>query len=463
MQILQVIGSATDEFIFKVSWLCGKACPIDVLPEKDVLYDYLIFVPVPKYPRSTEIFKENTTNLDDKNKVKMMGNDKVWWFFIPGDKQQKELPSTCKLLLDNLDHDHFWYSTRKASQLNHKNARRHPKLPSHILGPLTTADMFTVVQKERKMDYQLMVPHSFDYPGMTVYRSIFEDVLGIPHPGPTGAANVVLQNKVLTRSILKDIPGLNIPKGEVLKKTSGIRAFPHTSLPLPYVVKPAKEDNSNGVSLCREEAEVLPALEKAFYYGEEVIVEEFIPGREIRAGGFEDSTGNCKALSCKIEYALRKDHPIRVREDKLTTKALPQKERKNSDEGKKNGKTSFTVLQATSDREFLTSNATDQEGSFLAPEIARKIDLAVCLAHEALGIRDYSLFDFRIHEVTGEAYILESCTFWTFSPISMLSLIINRSTERFLTSEFSSFDPECWRRASEEVWKRAMNRRALAK
>ena len=419
-----------------------------MLPEEGVQYDYLVYVPEP------------CTSLQERNQKKTNArievNDKLCWFFLSGEKQRERLPEGSKLLLDGLDDDHFWFSARPLPS-NRKTPGRHPELPEQVLGPLSYTGILEVLEKERKMDYQLMVPHGFDFPSMTTFRSLFEDVLGIPHPGPTGLTNAVLQNKILSRSVLENVPGLKIPTGEVLKKIPSDETgnVPQPSIPLPFVVKPAQEDNSNGVSLCRKDAEVFPAVLKAFDYGNEIIVEEFIPGREIRAGGLEDSSGKCKALSCKIEYALRKDYPIRLTEDKLTKKVDVEK---GSDENSKETNSNFTVLQATCDREFLTSDPNDQNGTFLAPEIVEKIDMAICKAHEALGCRDYSLFDFRIHEETGEPYILESCTFWAFAPISMLSLILNRSTELFVPSDESSFDPDSWRRASEAVWRRAINR-----
>ena len=235
MRVLQVIGSATDEFIFKVSWLLAKNCPIDVLPEKGVEYDYVVYVPEP------------STTPQEQNPKKI--NDRLCWFFVSGEKQRERLPEGSKLLMDGLDDDHFWFSTRPLPS-NRKTPGRHPKLPEHVLGPLTLAGMMKILEKERNMDYQLMVPHGFDFPSMTTLRSLFEDVLGIPHPGPTGLTNAVLQNKILTRSVLGNVPGLKIPKGEVLKKSASDETgnVPQPSIPLPFVVKPAQEENSHRVS-----------------------------------------------------------------------------------------------------------------------------------------------------------------------------------------------------------------------
>lgn len=55
-------------------------------------------------------------------------------------------------------------------------------------------------------------------------------------------------------------------------------------LPLPVVVKPRALGSSVGVSIVRKEAEFGPALEAAFAYDQDVLVETYIKGREIHAG-----------------------------------------------------------------------------------------------------------------------------------------------------------------------------------
>lgn len=49
-------------------------------------------------------------------------------------------------------------------------------------------------------------------------------------------------------------------------------------------MKPSKEDNSNGVSLVKKKKDIQAALDEAFKWDDEVLVQDYIPGREIRAG-----------------------------------------------------------------------------------------------------------------------------------------------------------------------------------
>lgn len=56
------------------------------------------------------------------------------------------------------------------------------------------------------------------------------------------------------------------------------------TLPPPVVVKPAKQGSSVGVALVREVGAMAAALDEAFRYDDQVVVEEFIDGRELTVG-----------------------------------------------------------------------------------------------------------------------------------------------------------------------------------
>ena len=56
------------------------------------------------------------------------------------------------------------------------------------------------------------------------------------------------------------------------------------TLPLPVVVKPVRQGSSVGVARVFREADWAPALAAALDYDDLVLVEEFIPGRELTVG-----------------------------------------------------------------------------------------------------------------------------------------------------------------------------------
>ena len=71
------------------------------------------------------------------------------------------------------------------------------------------------------------------------------------------------------------------------RKSRKIRSE-NISLPLPLVVKPAREGSTIGVSIVRTEEELVLALKEAGKYDEEILVEEFMKGKEITVGILED-------------------------------------------------------------------------------------------------------------------------------------------------------------------------------
>lgn len=57
-----------------------------------------------------------------------------------------------------------------------------------------------------------------------------------------------------------------------------------TGFPLPWVIKPATEGSSVGVEIVRDAALLKGALKRAFSYGEKVIAEKYIKGKEVQIG-----------------------------------------------------------------------------------------------------------------------------------------------------------------------------------
>jgi D-alanine-D-alanine ligase len=69
--------------------------------------------------------------------------------------------------------------------------------------------------------------------------------------------------------------------------TAALSAFARRAvaeLGLPVVVKPSKQGSTVGLSIVREAEALDPAIAEAFRYDDEVMVERFVPGRELTVG-----------------------------------------------------------------------------------------------------------------------------------------------------------------------------------
>ncbi len=110
------------------------------------------------------------------------------------------------------------------------------------------------------------------------------EILRIPYTHSGVAASAAAMNKPMTKRLLGTV-GIRSPEGIV----AGARevAARHVMRP-PYVVKPAAEGSSVGVRLVHEAGNA-PPLDLAHWpFGDTVLVEEYIPGRELTVGVMGD-------------------------------------------------------------------------------------------------------------------------------------------------------------------------------
>ncbi|MDE2027600.1 MAG: D-alanine--D-alanine ligase [Candidatus Omnitrophica bacterium] len=112
--------------------------------------------------------------------------------------------------------------------------------------------------------------------------------LDIPYTGCGVKASQTAFNKILTQKALA-AAGLPVPvhycitDGKVVDFKGAWNHIKST----PMVVKPACEGSSIGVHMVRHPSEWEPAFKNALNYGPQIIIEQFIRGREFTAGIFD--------------------------------------------------------------------------------------------------------------------------------------------------------------------------------
>ncbi len=114
------------------------------------------------------------------------------------------------------------------------------------------------------------------------------ELMRIPYTGSGVLASALAMDKVMSKKffLCEKIP---TPRYEVFQREEIKKErFERISLPLPVVVKPAREGSTIGVSIVRKGEELGAALTKAGECDEEILVEEFIKGREITVGILEN-------------------------------------------------------------------------------------------------------------------------------------------------------------------------------
>ena len=114
------------------------------------------------------------------------------------------------------------------------------------------------------------------------------ELMKIPYTGSGVLASALAMHKIMSKKLFlcEKIP---TPRFEVFRRDEIKKDQPKKiSLPLPVVVKPAREGSTIGVSIVRKDEDLSPALKGAGGYDEEILVEEFMRGKEITVGILED-------------------------------------------------------------------------------------------------------------------------------------------------------------------------------
>ena len=101
----------------------------------------------------------------------------------------------------------------------------------------------------------------------------------IPYTGSGVIGSALAYDKLKSKEILKS-HGIPTADYEVFYRNEKICR----TLSLPVVVKPTNQGSSLGITIVENESEWEPALETAFAYSEEVIVEKFIEGKLLAIG-----------------------------------------------------------------------------------------------------------------------------------------------------------------------------------
>jgi len=110
------------------------------------------------------------------------------------------------------------------------------------------------------------------------------EILGIPYTGSGVLASALAMNKSFAKQLFQ-LHGLLTPPYRVWQRKNG----PPPSLSglgfrIPVVVKPLEEGSTIGVSIVKEEEELESACQEAFRFGSSILIEEYIPGKEITVG-----------------------------------------------------------------------------------------------------------------------------------------------------------------------------------
>ncbi|HEY3375528.1 MAG TPA: D-alanine--D-alanine ligase [Candidatus Aquicultor sp.] len=114
------------------------------------------------------------------------------------------------------------------------------------------------------------------------------EILDLPYTGSGVLASAIGINKAISKRIFESA-GITTPRFSVISKqayslSTDMLTEAMREVGLPVVVKPVCEGSTIGMSIVDNEGELAGAIETAFLYDDEVVLEQFVTGTEITVG-----------------------------------------------------------------------------------------------------------------------------------------------------------------------------------
>jgi D-alanine-D-alanine ligase len=120
------------------------------------------------------------------------------------------------------------------------------------------------------------------------------DLTGVPYTGSGHLASALAMDKDLAKKLFRDA-GVPTPEWSMVRRTdpetwrtADYAARVAATLGIPVIVKPSKQGSTVGLSLVKSATALADAVEEAFRYDDEVMIEQFIAGRELTVGVLGD-------------------------------------------------------------------------------------------------------------------------------------------------------------------------------
>jgi len=207
------------------------------------------------------------------------------------------------------------------------------------------------------------------------------DMVGVPYTGSGVLASALSMNKDRAKALFKEAGVQTAPhiliRGSQIELNSTVERI-LSEFELPVVVKPNDQGSSVGFSFVDEPAGLEPALELALKYSDDVVIEKYIPGREITVAVLGDT-------------AL----PV--------VEIVPQ-----------GGFYDYKRKYTKGTTEYIVPAPLEKD-------VEEKVKDAGLRAFHALSCRDYARVDFRLTD-SGELYCLEVNTLPGMTELSLVPM-----------------------------------------
>lgn len=240
-------------------------------------------------------------------------------------------------------------------------------------------DLAALAQDASSIDVAFILLHGLYGEDGTVQG--FLDLLGIPYQGAGVLGSAMAMDKNLSK-IMYRLHGLPVADWEMARpQDAQAPARLLERLHLPLVIKPVRAGSSIGMSIATTEKELGEGIRAAYEQDSQVMVEQFVKGREVTAGVL----GNDELVALPL------------------VEIIPNKEFQFFDYTAK--------YQAGASRELCPAP--------IDAELTAKAQQFALAAHRALQLRGYSRTDMIVTD-EGDITLLETNTIPGMTPTSLL-------------------------------------------
>lgn len=157
--------------------------------------------------------------------------------------------------------------------------------------PLIDKNDFTLNLDNKKIKFDLAFIIIHGNPGENGVLQGYFDMLGIPYTTCGFYTSSLTFNKGYCNPVVRSFGIVNLAKSKLLYNSQNINADEILKeLSLPLFVKPASGGSSVATTKVKKAEDLVPAILEAFTEDKEVLVEEFIEGREFDCGVLRTKT-----------------------------------------------------------------------------------------------------------------------------------------------------------------------------
>ncbi|MEI7981775.1 MAG: D-alanine--D-alanine ligase [Bacteroidota bacterium] len=143
---------------------------------------------------------------------------------------------------------------------------------------------FSITIGKRKIRFDIVFNAIHGTPGENGKLQGYFDMLGIPYTSCNVTTSALTFNKWFCKQVVASWGFSTASAVHLFKSRPGSEGMISKELDLPVFVKPNNGGSSVGMSKVNHKNEMKNALELAFHEDDEILVEEFIKGRELTCG-----------------------------------------------------------------------------------------------------------------------------------------------------------------------------------